>query len=108
MTRREYLELFALENEVELKLTTAKNTDYADSEDPFQNFRNVEQLGLCSVEVGILTRMSDKLQRVCNLQKRDPQVADESASDTLRDLSIYAKILRIYIKQKKEPRRNAV
>jgi len=86
-----------------LRTSRAKSADYAGDSDPFRNFRAVEQLGLCSVETGILTRMSDKFSRICNLLGNDrvAQVQDESVEDTLRDLITYAAILIAYRDTKK-------
>ena len=103
MRQEEYLKEFAAESQIEVQLTTAKNSDYAGEKDAFQNFRLIETLseGNISTEDGILTRMSDKFQRVINLLQRNKQhVSDESVLDTLRDISVYAKILRIYIRYK--------
>jgi hypothetical protein len=83
-----------------LEIAEAKNADYANEDDPFQNFRGVEVLGI-SVEDGFLTRMSDKLARVSNLVRRDPVVADESVLDTLSDLANYAVLLRVYLEEKR-------
>lgn len=84
-----------------VEISRAKNADYANDGDPFQNFRLIDALtgGKVSVEEGLLVRMSDKLQRVANLLNRPGQVKDESVSDTLSDLANYAMILRIYREQ---------
>ena len=103
MRQAEYLKKFQEECSIQCELTNAKNGDYATVEDAFANFRAVEHFGVCSVEVGILTRMSDKFVRVCNLIKNgnpSRKVADEAVTDTLRDLSVYAKILKIYLESK--------
>jgi hypothetical protein len=86
-----------------LRTSRAKSADYAGDSDPFRNFRGVEQLGLCSVETGILTRMSDKFSRICNLlgNNRVAHVRDESVEDTLRDLITYSAILLAYLDTKK-------
>lgn len=44
---------------------------------------------------GVVVRLSDKLERIINLQKRggkDIAVADEAIEDTLRDIANYALI----------------
>lgn len=78
------------------KLHDKKCHDYADKDDPFKNFRLCEQLGICSVEKGILVRMSDKIGRICNLLDKDVKVEDEKIEDTLMDLAAYAIILIDY------------
>lgn len=104
MTQDEYFELFKKECEEEMKLTGAKNKDYAGVKDAFQNFRAIAFLtgDKISVEQGILVRLSDKFQRVINLIHSDspPAVKDEKVTDTLRDISVYAKILKIYLQEK--------
>ena len=102
MTKEEYLKEFEKITTEMLKLTKAKNSDYiGTSNDPFKNFRAVEALGICSVEQGFLTRMTDKLARINSfVQKGLLEVKDESVHDTLLDLSNYAILLRCYIKSK--------
>ena len=79
-----------------------KNADYAGDSDPFANFRLVEMLGICSVETGILVRMTDKMARITNLLKdgKTNQVKDETVDDTVLDLSVYSVILMAWRKQK--------
>lgn len=81
-----------------------KNADYAGDGDPFANFRLVEMLGICSVETGILVRMTDKMARCSNLLKegKTNQVKDESVDDTLVDLANYAVILAAYRESKRK------
>lgn len=79
-----------------LEISKAKNADYAASEDPFANFRQVENLGLCSVQQGIMVRLSDKITRICNLLDRPAAVADEAVEDTIRDAINYLAILAAY------------
>lgn len=102
MTQEEYFKRFQEESNIECTMTNAKNKDYADPNDAFANFRQIEYLtmGRITAEMGILTRMSDKFSRVANLLARPATVSNESILDTLRDISVYAKILRIYIMSK--------
>jgi hypothetical protein len=63
----------------------AKNADYGNS---FELAADL--LGRPVVEV-LLSRMTDKLARACNLVQRGrAKVADESLADTLLDLANYA------------------
>lgn len=78
-----------------------KNSDYATDEDPFKNFRLVQNIGLASVEVGILVRISDKIARIVNLLKHEPNCQEESIEDTLKDTINYLAILRCFIKKEK-------
>ena len=80
-----------------------KNNDYAMAQggDPYKNFRLCEQLGICSVEKGILVRLCDKMSRICNLIESEGKVKDEKITDTLIDLANYAVILKCWIDEKK-------
>lgn len=77
------------------RLSRKKNGDYADNDDPFMNFT---QCG----EIGIVTRMTDKMTRLKNLVFREfqgldgPVVNDESLDDTIMDLFNYAWLLAAY------------
>lgn len=97
MNQADYLEAFKQECHEEMALTSAKNKDYAGQENAFANFELIEILtaGRITTEDGILVRMTDKLKRVANLLERPAAVKDEKITDTLRDLSVYAKILKI-------------
>lgn len=88
-----------------LAIAKSKNDDYCGADgntDPFKNFRFVEQLGICSIEKGILTRMCDKVARIATLLSNEANVKDESIHDTLSDLSNYSIILSNYLDSKKE------
>lgn len=100
MTQEEYLKEF---KELLLQmyiLTKAKNSDYAGSENAFQNFELIGHLGAATVEQGFVVRMSDKLQRIANLISRENMVADEKIGDTLLDLSVYSLLFLLYLKSK--------
>lgn len=103
MNRDEFLQAMGENCDEALTIVQAKNQDYADGEDPFQNFRMVEDAGLCSLEQGVAVRMSDKLQRVFNLLPESVEAAvdDESLDDTLLDLMNYANILLTYRKMER-------
>ena len=77
----------------------AKRADYASSDDPFGNFRESERFGVSGF-LGILTRMSDKWTRICNLVRTGvARVKDESIIDTLIDLANYAVIATLWLRQ---------
>ena len=102
ITPEEYLKQFKQITEKMYDITKAKNSDYtADSGDAFTNFKVVEDLNICSVETGFLTRMSDKIARLAGLAKgKEIQVKDEKYEDTLLDLANYSILLAIYLKNK--------
>lgn len=67
MTKQEFLDALECEFDTMLKIAEAKNADYCGSDDPFANFRQIENIGVTTAEVGILVRMSDKMSRIANL-----------------------------------------
>lgn len=111
MKRNELLRhLRNIQNE-DYKTVKKKNSDYADGEDPFQNFTLVEKAGLCSTETGFLVRMSDKMQRLMNLlgdPDREAQVEDEDIQDTLSDLRNYCSLLELYLREEDNDLANIV
>lgn len=79
----------------------AKNADYAGHHqaDPLRNFRACEEFGIPAWQ-GVLTRMSDKWMRICNLARNGTAaVADESMEDTLLDLANYSLLCVILRRQ---------
>lgn len=83
------------------EIAEAKNADYTgDRGDALANFRAVEMLGI-PAEVGILTRMMDKMMRISSfIENNELSVKDESVIDTLRDLANYAALLAAHISSK--------
>lgn len=102
MTRDEFLHQLQAEYDKCVEISRAKNSDYAQGDDPFANFRACESLGI-DAATGIMVRMSDKFSRVANLLKREAQVQDESIEDTLRDVANYAIILLLLIRETRAP-----
>lgn len=106
MTKSEYLELHRGMCEKMMEITRKKNHDYAGGDstvDPFQNFRAVERLGICTVEQGFMTRMSDKMARIATLSihtEGKNLVEDEKVEDTLLDLANYSILMLGYLKSK--------
>ena len=83
-------------------LVLIKNSDYANSEDPFKNFRSSEHVGV-PIPRAILVRMMDKLSRISNLLEKEPSVAGEKLEDTLNDLIGYTAILKAYLSTVQKP-----
>jgi hypothetical protein len=85
---------------------TAKNKDYAGNNPndyAFANFKMSEHLGVCSIEQGLVVRMSDKLSRLATFVKKgELAVKDESVLDTCQDLANYSVILAAVVKSKSE------
>ena len=88
---------------------TSKNADYAGGNaDPFFNFRAIERLGLCSAEVGVMTRLMDKMGRAASLLTGNkPQVVTEKLQDTLRDAANYCVVLAALIEVKNGHQKDA-
>ena len=101
MTTKQFLQRLEELYKSNLEISRAKNNDYAGDGDPFKNFKLCEMLGICSVEEGMLVRITDKLSRISNLLKKEAKVKDESILDTLQDLSNYSMIMRVYLESKK-------
>lgn len=99
MNREKFLDSIAKTYSDGIETIKKKNADYAGENDPFQNFRNSEVIGV-SVEEGILVRVMDKITRISNLLSKDPQVATESIEDTLIDAINYLAILKAYRESK--------
>lgn len=100
MNKEQFLANLKMEYDGNIAISKQKNSDYASEDNPFKNFKMCEELGICSTEVGILTRMSDKMSRIAQLLNKKADVLDESIGDTLADLANYAMILKIYIDEK--------
>ena len=105
MTRNELVQFFEDTTRNMIETMKRKNQDYCggrDDEYAFTNFDAVKHIGLCDPAVGILTRMTDKLTRVCGFVKNGSlQVKDESVEDTLQDMAVYCLLLMAMIKHKK-------
>lgn len=83
-------------------LMQRKNHDYAADADALKNLRQCEQLGLCSVETGILVRITDKMSRMRQfIESGILQVEDESIDDTIIDIINYSVLLRACIHEKR-------
>lgn len=95
MNKNDYKQFHARAMEKMRSITEKKNSDYTGaSENAFANFQNAEALGICSLEAGILVRMTDKMSRLASfIKKGSYEVADESFEDTCLDLANYAIIL---------------
>ncbi len=96
------------------KVTKKKNSDYTGGieGDPFANFKQIKNLIEIPniVEIGILTRMSDKMSRIGSFIKQGVlHVEDETIHDTLLDLANYPILLSAFIyseSQKPKPKKD--
>lgn len=105
MVTEEYIQFHKEFCDKMVEVTRRKNADYAGhgNNDPFANFRVVENINITSAEIGFLTRMTDKLSRITTfVHKGELLVKDESVEDTLLDLANYSALLAGYIRDKKE------
>jgi len=78
-----------------MRISVAKNHDYAGESDPLANFSCLEPD--VHTGVGILVRMSDKWARIKRLMFRKGKVQDEKLLDTFHDLANYTAILAYYL-----------
>jgi hypothetical protein len=78
-----------------VELHNKKNRDYAGSE-YLSNFMMCERYVGVPAWIGCVIRLSDKMARIMNLAKAEEvSVGDETITDTLMDLAVYAIITRI-------------
>lgn len=101
MNRAELLELHETISDQAFSVMQFKNNDYADTADALFNLRQCEALGLCSMEQGILIRITDKLARLSNVTAgKSLAVKDEGVRDTIVDLVNYAVLLAAAIEER--------
>ena len=72
------------------RLHDMKQEDYGSKTDPFANVRASEDFGVAPW-VGALVRLNDKVTRLKNFARKG-QLANESARDSMMDISVYAVI----------------
>jgi hypothetical protein len=105
MTKQEYMSFHEVCCAKLIKITAAKNSDYTGgSDNPFANFTQIGSLIQlpAAVEIGFLTRMSDKFSRIGSfVTKGIFMVKDESVTDTLLDLANYCILFAGYLASKK-------
>lgn len=102
MNQKAYFREFQNVCEQMVKLTMAKNSDYAEDSNAFANFETITQItgGRISVETGIVVRLTDKLKRIGSLLSRPARVHDEKIEDTVFDMAVYSVILLVYMRNK--------
>lgn len=102
MTKEEYMKFHAECLKKMTSITKAKNSDYTGSStSPFSNFEQIGSLVQVPsvVEIGLLTRMSDKMSRIGSfVTKGELLCRDESVEDTLIDLANYCILFSGYLK----------
>ncbi len=101
MTQKEYFEQFETVCREMVDLTHRKNNNYANVENAFANFEQIEQLTAKKIsrEEGIFVRLSDKMSRIGNLLTGTPDQVGEALEDTVKDLAVYAVILLICLRE---------
>ena len=95
MTTADFINRIAELYNRNVEIARNKNNDYAESGDPFKNFRGCERHGV-PLPLGIMVRMEDKMARLGNLLQKEPSVVGESVLDTALDLANYAVILAVW------------
>jgi len=88
------------------KIMEVKNSDYGANQDALHNFRLCEQLYI-PMEIGILTRLCDKIARIGNLINKPNRVLDETIQDTIIDTINYMIILNAALEERKEKEKEA-
>jgi hypothetical protein len=69
--------------------------------DVFTNFNRVEQLGICSVEQGLMARIADKMGRLITHVKDGGLVGSEGFDDSILDLINYLIFLHCAVRRGK-------
>ena len=101
MRRRGHPRFYELQ-ELEAEIHSRKNQDYAKEESPLSNFYLVaESLGIKPSDVALM-HLGTKYFRIVNLTQEGTEPLNESKPDTLTDMSIYAKIMRILLEEEAE------
>lgn len=98
-------ELFRLHRQLSkqaLELMKKKNHDYAGKRGhtPLGNLGLCEAMEVCSIEQGILIRMSDKLMRLAKFCESGELKVAESVDDTIVDTINYAILLAFAAKER--------
>jgi hypothetical protein len=84
-----------------LRLMKAKNNDYSYGNDPYNNFRGSDMLGVSPI-IGILLRMQDKMMRIKTFAlSNNLNVKEESVNDSIIDLINYVVLIAGYIEYEK-------
>ena len=74
----------------------SKNSDYGNSFD-----KSIDEFGI----VAAVIRMSDKIERLKSLVKKESKVKDESFIDTVMDLANYAVMTAMYFKKHEDEKK---
>lgn len=96
MKPEEFFEKFLDLQRRDFDIARQKNHDYAGTKDALDNFREFGFLG-------VIVRMNDKMKRLIHfVNEGNLEVSNESISDTLSDLRVYAIIAEIIYEQEKK------
>jgi hypothetical protein len=98
MNNKEFVDTIESFYKEALEILKKKNADYANSQDPFKNFKFSSLVDI-GVDKAILVRILDKLARINNLiDKGTNEVEDETVLDTIVDSINYLAILGAWLK----------
>lgn len=85
-----------------VEIHSSKNHDYAGQEEPLSNFKIVYELTKDIPDSPFkvaLTRLIEKILRICNIASIGNAVSDETINDTLLDSAVYSLLSRILIEE---------
>jgi hypothetical protein len=104
MNQKEFLEYHRQVIESMHDTCKKKNADYCggkDNNDAFANFRLVEAFEVTTAEIGLFTRLLDKLSRIASFLKQGQLlVTNESVVDTLIDAANYCILMAAFLQSK--------
>jgi hypothetical protein len=102
MTQGEYVAFMQKTFKEMEELIIAKNSDYAEGNEAFKNFRSCEEDGIDILQ-GLKIRMDDKRQRFSAWLKRgDLKVANEGIEDVFKDTIGYAMVALGILEERKK------
>jgi len=103
MNQTDFVESLRNNYDKGVELMVKKNKDYANSNDPFKNFKTSTVIGVTPPRA-ILVRILDKITRISNLLDKEAEVKDERIEDTLIDCMNYLNILLVYLQNEEKTR----
>jgi len=95
MNQQQFIESIENTYKTGVEIIKIKNSDYANSDNPFKNFESAQIAGI-NIDRAILVRVLDKISRISNLLNKEASVKDESLEDTILDCINYLAILKAY------------
>ena len=78
-----------------------KANDYASEQDCFSNFKMISQICKMPIEKAFMQFLAVKISRLSELVGEGKEAKNESVEDTLKDLTNYACLMAVFLKEVK-------